>query len=322
MINRSGAGAGRRLAARLPWALLALLLVAGMAGAAWVNVRTVKGAKRAMVDVDGKARVYWQLDKGGAMKASVNGPAVLRVVARAPWRSKLKGKENLISWNLDGQPGGTLRLPMVRSRTVHLQPPKEAPEFATPAKWPRLSASITEEIRIPYGTHDISFQTEGLLSENVFLRLQSKALQPMPKGGTVDLLPRGGGATRNIAVQDKRATYQVLASGSELQLDVTGPTVVKVISRLDWNTTMTGQQKYQLKVHEDGLLKNTWVLRGRRSTAATYVGKDNTMPARGEVIYIEVPAGRHQYAVKFQDSGREVNLRFLMPREALRHSGS
>lgn len=320
MLSRHPFPRGRRATAILLPALLGLILAAGLAGAAWTTVRTVKGAKRAVAEVDGKARTYWLLEQDGTMTATVNGPAVLRVVTRAPWKGKLKGKESVVAWSLDGQPGGTWRHPLVRSQSARLRPAKDSPEFGTPDKWPRLSASRTEEIQIPYGTHKVQFKAADSAAP-VLLRLKLKSLHPLPKGDTVDLLPRAAGDTRTVTVRDARSTYQVLASGKSLELDVTGPTVVKVISRLDWNSTMTGQQKYQLKVFEDDALKNTWVLRGRHSAAALYAGKDDSTPARGEVLYIEVPAGRHQYRVSFEDSGREVNLRFLLPREALRNGG-
>jgi hypothetical protein len=299
----------------------AALVLAGLTHAAWVTVRHVKGAERAVVQVEGKDRAYWKLAAGSELSATVNGPAVLRVTGRSPWKSKFKDKPVTLAWSLDGKPGGTLSHPVKRSATVRLHPPKDDANIANPAKWPRLSGSFTDEIRIPFGTHKVALSVQEAPGDHVLLRLTRKAINPVPKGGTIDLLPTGHSRTRDVVVKDSRSTYQVLASGEDLSLDVTGPTMVKVISRLDWNTSMAGRQKYQLKVYEDGTLKSTWVLRGSHSGQAVYAGKDDSTPARGELVYIEVPAGRHSYKVKFQDSGREVNLRFLMPREALRNPG-
>jgi len=299
----------------------AALVLAGLTHAAWVSVRHVKGAERAVVQVEGKDRTYWKLAAGGELTATVNGPAVLRVTGRSPWKGKFKDKPLTLDWTLDGNPGGVISHPVKRSSTVRLQPPGDHKDAANPAKWPRLSGSFTDEIRIPFGTHKVAFAIKEAPGDHVLLRLTRKAINPVPKGGTIDLLPSSPGRTRDVVVKDARNTYQVLASGEDLSLTVTGPTVVKVISRLDWNTSMAGRQKYQLKVYEDGTLKSTWVLRGSHSGQAVYADKDDSTPARGELVYIEVPAGRHTYRVKFQDSGREVNLRFLMPRDALRNTG-
>lgn len=300
----------------------AALLLAGLTQAAWTTIRHVKGAERVLVQVDGKSRAYWQLAKDGTLSATVNGPAVLRVVTRSPWRSKFKDSETRLSWTLDGQPGGEFAHPVKRSSSVRLQPAKDDKNAADPAKWPRLSSSVTDEIRIPYGTHKVAIRVTQAPGDFVLLRLKRKAVHPLPKGATIDLLPRENLRTRDVVVAEKRSSYQVLSSGEELALEATGPTVLKVISRLDWNNTMAGRQKYQLKVYEDGALKNTWVLHGSHSNQAIYVGKDDSTPARGELLYIEVPAGKHLYKVKFQDSGREVNLRFLMPRESLHNPGN
>lgn len=301
--------------------VVAALLLAGLTQAAWTTIRHVKGAQRVMAQVDGKSRAYWKLAATDTMVATVNGPAVLRVVTRSPWRSKFKGSELRLAWSLDGQPGGDFVQPLKRSSEVRLQPAAGDKNADTPAKWPRLSTSGTEEIKIPYGTHKIAFRVKQAPDDHVLLRLKRKALHPLPKGATIDLLPREHGRTRDVDVKGARSTYQVLGSGEEMALEAVGPTVLKVISRLDWNNTMAGRQKYQLKVYEDGSLKNTWVLHGSHSGQAVYVGKDDSTPAQGELVYIEVPAGKHVYKVKFQDSGREVNLRFLMPRESLRNPG-
>lgn len=302
-------------------AMGAALVLAGLTHAAWVSVRHVKGAERAVVQVEGRDRAYWKLAAGGELTATVNGPAVLRVTGRSPWRSKFKDKSVTVDWTLDGKSGGSLSHPVKRSSTVRLHPPKDDKNAADPAKWPRLSGSFTDEIRIPFGTHKVAFKVQEAPGDHVLLRLTRKAINPVPKGGTIDLLPTAHSRTRDVVVKGTRSTYQVLASGEELALEAVGPTVVKVISRLDWNTTMAGRQRYQLKVYEDGALKNTWVLRGSHSVHAVYAGKDDSTPARGELVYIDVPAGKHTYKVKFQDSGREVNLRFLMPRDALRNPG-
>lgn len=312
----------RRLSAgRLLALALAALLAAGLAQAAWTTVKRVRGARHVQVLVNEKPRAYWKLERGDTLSTSVNGPSVLRVVTRSPWRVKHKGQAAELQWLLDGRPGGVYRHAIIRSRAARLEPPKSSKRYGEPARWPRLSASHTEEIQIPYGTHKVQLVMGAGPCDYELLRFKLKGLHPLPKGGLVDLLPRQPGATRIVAVKEARNSYQVLASGDELSLDVSGPTVVKVISRLDWNDTMAGQQKYQLKVFEDGALKNTWVLRGRHSNLATYQDKDDSTPARAEALYIEVPAGRHEYQVRFQDSGRQVNLRFLMPRAALRNGG-
>jgi len=301
--------------------VLGLLILVGLAGAAWTTVRNIKGAKRVIAEVDGKSRAYWLLEKDGTFSASINGPALVRVVSRAPYKSKLKGKESVLDWTLDGQPGGRFAHALVKSRGARLRPAKEDPAFATPNKWTRLSAANTDEIRIPFGTHILRVKADQSAADGALLRLKVKTIHPMPKGGTVDVLPREAGPSRIVEVKQSRATYQVLRSGDELQVEAVGPTVLKVLTRLDWNSTMAGVQKYQLKVLEDGALKNTWVLRGRHSKGAIYADKQDTTPAHAETLFIEVPEGKHAYTVKFEDSGREVNVRLLMPRASLRNGG-
>ena len=288
--------------------LLALLLVALPAMANWSTVRQVEGASRVLAEVDGNKRAYWSLDLGASMSMMVTGPAEIRVISRSIYKSSYKGDPYTLSWSLDGDEGGTMEHKIIKSRAARI---------ADGGK--KLSASQTDMIEVPPGTHRLELTADSCPDDAVIIRLRKKFIHPIPRGGNIDILPLSVCPARDVVVRETINTYHVLKSGEELELDVIGPTFMKVISRLDWNSSMSGRQKYMLKVYEDDAFKNTWVLQGRQSDLAVYTGKTDSVPARGEVIYVGVPEGRHKYKIRFQDSGRELNLRFLIPRESLRN---
>lgn len=294
-------------------ALLLLLLAAAFSAApalaAWSTVRQVEGAERAIVEVGGKKRAYWKLEQGRTMEVTVTGPSVLRVYSRSPWKMGLKGDPYSFSWSLPGGESETVSHEIAKSSGTRL-----ADGGA------KLAVSRTDEIDVPPGTHRLTIIAGDLPGDALYLRLKRKFVHPIPRGGNIDLVPLVSLPVRDVEVRENRSRYHVLSSGSEAELEVIGPTFVKVISRLDWNETMSGRQKYMVKVYLDGEFRNTWVLQGRRSEVAVYADKPDSTPAEGEVIYIDVPEGRHRVDVRFQDSGRELNLRFLLPRESLRNS--
>jgi hypothetical protein len=290
--------------------LLFLMLLQGAAfGAAWTTVREAEGAEPAQVEIDGKSRAYWKLEQGLSMELTVTGPAQLRVFSRAPWKRSFKDKPYAWSYRLDDGETEVLRHKAGKARSARLA-----------GGGALLAASRVDEIEIPPGVHVLRITADECLGGALYLRLQRRFVQPIPRGGNIELSPVAPLPVRDVAVRETIARYHVLASGEEAQLDVVGPTFLKLISRLDWNPSMSGRQKYMLRVYLDGEFRNTWVLQGRRSDVAVYTEKSDSVPAQGEVVYVDVPEGRHQVGVRFQDSGRELNLRVLMPRESLRNS--
>jgi hypothetical protein len=289
---------------------IALLLVSvNSLYAAWGTVREVDGAKRTLITVNEKNRAYWQVEKGSAASIEITGPAVLRVISRTPWKSKYRKNKQVFSWQIDSNAATTVNHSLRKSKAARLKDGRA-----------RVSASRSDEIIIPPGTHKISFNVLGNTSNKIFLRFKRKFVHPIPSGSNIDKLVIGECESRDVIVGETKTRYNVLQSGKKCSVEVIGPTFLKVISRLDWNPTLSGKQRYMLRIIEDGALKNTYVLNGVRSDVAAYGGKIDSVPSKGEVIYVEVPAGKHTYEVEFKDSGREVNLRFLIPRESLRNS--
>jgi hypothetical protein len=298
-----------RLSRLIAGLVLVLLVLPQGLDAAWSTLREVEGADRNLVEIDGHRRAYWKIDAEKTLEIDVSGPAKVRVYSRAPYRMSQKGKSYGFSYSVDGEEPTLVRHRVSKSRSARLIKGKKK----------RLSASRTDEIVIPPGKHQLRIKLEDGVADELFFRLRKKFVHPMPKGGNIDKYPVSATQTRDVIVGENRSLYHILESGGELDVEVIGPTFLKVISRIDWNSTMSGQQKYMLKFFEDGEFMTTWALRGRHSDEAVYGSKLDSTPARGEVIYVEVPKGKHRYTVRFQDSGREVNLRFLIPRESLRN---
>jgi len=97
----------RKIVRALPVLLLALLLAAAPATAAWSTVRQVEGAERVLVEVGGHKRAYWKLDAGRTMEVTVTGPAVLRVYSRTEWKLSYKDDPYAYDWSVPGAESGS-----------------------------------------------------------------------------------------------------------------------------------------------------------------------------------------------------------------------
>ncbi len=289
-------------------ATLVVVLMAGEALAAWTSLRP-QNSRRQKVEVEGKVRSYYELDASHAAEFELNGPAEIKIYSRVPYERRVKGKRYSFTYTVDGENAKTLRHSIARSRTARLQ-----------GEGAKLSVSRDDVIKIGPGTHRVRIELGEGAAETVYLRMRKQYVNPIPRGQNIDIVPHIHKGIRNVVVHESSVPYYALRTGEDIKVNVIGPTFMKVIARLDWNTTMSGRQRYMIKAFEDGKLKNTYVLESQRSDVAEYDEKRDSVPGKGDVFYIEVPEGRHEYTLQFKDSGREVNMRCLIPRSSLKNS--
>ena len=288
--------------------VLVLALLAGDAFAAWTSLRP-QNSRRQKIEIDGKVRSYYELDATHATEFELNGPAEIRVYSRVPYSRGVKGERYSFSYTIDGENPTVLRHKISRSRTARLVDEGD-----------RMSIGRRDLIKIGPGTHRVRIELADSPVETVYVRLRKQYLNPIPRGSNIDKVPHAHHGVREVVVRETRVPYYALRTGEDIKVEVIGPTFMKVIARLDWNTAMSGRQRYMIKAFEDGQLKNTYVLESQRSDVAIYDEKQDSVPGKGDVFYIEVPPGRHEYMLQFKDSGREVNMRCLIPRSSLRNS--
>jgi hypothetical protein len=90
-----------------------------------------------------------------------------------------------------------------------------------------------------------------------------------------------------------------------------------VITRLNFTPRIMGRRSYRIKVFEDGRLKNTYLVRTRRSQVAYYLKHQDDVPGRGVPFFVTIPRGRHHYRFEFVDGGQEALLNFYLPQSDL-----
>ncbi len=304
MLSRSAPRTGSRI---LLIGLLTLVLAGTpLARKLWSAIGPEEHAGKVPVMINGKERLYWRLKKDTEQVLRVTGPGTLRLISRVPLSTRVKDKVYKIHWSLDDGDSGVFEHKIRKAQSALRK---------TDSK--KVSRGRSNEIEIPPGQHLIRVDLEESPTSVAYLCNHVRLMATVSKAKNVDVPPVDHGSGRMIKAGDAVVEYHALPSGEEMHVEINGPTFLKVISRLDWNQTMTGTQKYTLRVYEDGLAKQSYILKGRPSNSSVYLDKPDTLPARGEVVYIEVPEGRHRYTFGFQEAGRELNLRFLAPPEAL-----
>ncbi len=98
----------------------------------------------------------------------------------------------------------------------------------------------------------------------------------------------------------------VLTKNSPVTIEVTGPTWIKVNTRIPWHNDMKGEQYYTLIVQEDSLKETIFKKKSYRSELI--FGRGNKRYGESRYSLINVPEGTHTYIFHFWSSASDTIL--------------
>lgn len=106
-----------------------------------------------------------------------------------------------------------------------------------------------------------------------------------------------------------RETYTeiaVLTRDNPVTIEITGPTWIKVNTRIPWHTDMKGEQYYTLIAQEDSLKETIFKKKTYRSELI--FGRGNKRYGESRYSLINVPEGKHTYRFYFWSSPSDTVL--------------
>jgi hypothetical protein len=126
-----------------------------------------------------------------------------------------------------------------------------------------------------------------------------------------------------IVTKQKEKKYYVFTPSKPIEFAVTGPTELRLATRLLYAVDMKGEQHYTVTITEHGLLGRTrdvatYTLTTRKSPVSTVAGKSRLVPATGRVVKLPVSAGSHRYQIHLSGTAAEAGLRILIPKKNVR----
>jgi len=95
-----------------------------------------------------------------------------------------------------------------------------------------------------------------------------------------------------------QSTYYHFGANKPLGFTVTGPTTLKIYTRLDFDHTMNGSQSYALEVYCDGELHRSFHYHTQKLSTATYIERPDILPGSRKTMRIPVPKGQHRLEIK------------------------
>jgi hypothetical protein len=279
---------------RVGMGFLAFALVAAALGlaprtatAAWRHLKPGNSAGDVCLAVKGESFTYALLDPAKPAVVDVRGPRKIKIASRY-----LFGPG-------DADTGVyTLRVLMDGEEVLRRSYTSAALAGAARCSGGGEAAALrSTTLRVPTGKHQIQVYAEVEGEGRAAARLYREVKRGKVKD--VAFAPEQYAAVAKLQfASGSTSTYYHFHADSPLAFTVTGPTALKVYTRLDFDHRMNGAQPYALELLRDGVSVNTYHYHADKLDSAAYVGKPQVLPGERKLLRIPVPRGRHRYELR------------------------
>jgi hypothetical protein len=256
--------------------------------------------------INKKNRSYYQLDATRASVVQISGPGRLRVISRAMFAKSADDKTSYsIQYQLDGGEKKTRKFSGVKRAD-------NATYKETSLGKPGVGKDF--EIELGRGDHTIRFVSntpaQPVAMRYIFVPGKAK------KRDWISFTPLKPMEPVTLISGESTVTYYRFSNDKPLQVEVIGPTELRVLSRIENHYNMRGRIDYRLQVSENGKTINTYLLSSSRSEVATYQDNSKLIPGKGCEFVINVPDGKHTYSITLLDKNNQSVLgRLLLPKK-------
>jgi hypothetical protein len=179
-----------------------------------------------------------------------------------------------------------------------------------------IGASQARILDVPSGNQTYTFYLPKDSHDKIYLRFARTWNKVERKKPAPPMTPVEYSTEVQLVTKEKEHPYYRIGHGDRVVLKVLGPTTLKGFSRIEFDESMTGEQKWRLQVLEDGMVKATYPLSAQKSQTTFYREKSPLVPSSAEVFFVEVPQGEHVYEFTLPENHRTALLRFLMPQDS------
>jgi hypothetical protein len=267
-------------------------------------IKPTGSQKKIATIIDGKTRNYYALSTVEPSVIIVQGPGILKVNTRGQFKSEEGDAiKYTVLYTIDG---GTQKSEAVTGIGRSRQATYADVSLGFPAE---LS---TFEIELSRGNHTIEFKLKDIYT-NVAARYiftpeklkkqEWMAFSPVLPSEPVDLISK-----------ETTTAYYRFSMARPLNVEIIGPTELRVLTRTEDHFQMKGQINYRVQVKESGIVINTYQLSSKISEVAVYKDVKDLIPGTACEFVIYVPKGKHLYEISPLDKDKETLLgRLLIP---------
>ncbi len=239
---------------------------------------------------------YLLLTKNSPITFSAEGPTYLRVYTRIFWQKDRLGSQmyKLI-----------LQENKIEENIITLE--SEKSDVTKDKKGRPLSKWRSFYIEIPEGSNEYRLTHWSSPNDTILVKFAYES----PKKWN-EIQASDYGATIEAIEEEKILKYYELKRGDDISLIVSGPARLRIISRLNYDEKMIGDQNYTITV-EEGADIEKFAHKCYKSQIITYRDRKNIVPSNARSFHMNLKEGSH--TLRFTLTGtvaESAALRFLV----------
>ena len=264
------------------------------------NVKTI---------ISGKSKNYYPLKFGDPTIISLKGPGKLKIITRVQFTS---GKNQFLDYKIYYRIDGTFKNEVDFDNVKRSETAKyNIKSLGVPG--------VGKNIILEFGLGDHTLEIWSAMKfPNVAARYLFTKTKEL-KIKWVSLSPRYPKEPVDLVSSEDVIPYFRFSKTKPLKVKITGPTILRVLNRVENHYYMKGMINYRLQVIEDGNIKNTYLFCSARSEVTSYKKEEDKIPGKAKEIVINVPRGTHFYEIIPLDKDKKTILgRILFPKNDIK----
>jgi hypothetical protein len=242
-----------------------------------------------------KTDQYYLLTRNTPITFSVEGPTYLRVYTRIFWPVNA-AKQELYKMILQENE--------IDERIITLE--SERSSVTTDTRGRPVSKWRTFYIEVPNGLNRYKITHWSSPNDSILLKFTYES----PKEWR-DIPAAGYSAHLEAVEEEKLVKYYEVLRDNKVTLRLQGPVNLKVVSRLNYDMTMLGEQSYSVLVNDNGRSEQENA-KCYKSDVITYENRPDVVPSNAHTFYVTVDEGLHNLEFILKGTtAKSAALRFL-----------
>lgn len=265
--------------------LVAVLLRPEAARAdAWSGIEQLAGAAPVQVMVSGKPRNYFRMTAQTPLVIPVDGPTQLRFTSRV----EVAANAGVVTYEITASEGAEVIEKLSTETSI-------SREATLPGSNTLLAKSRRMTIDVRPGHHRVTLTLAGAAA--VLVRIQ-KAGAVQEEGPMVTLTPVSASRSVSVSEGEKIIPYYTSRRGDPVRIRVVGPTVLDLMTRLDFDATMRGTAAYRLRILENRRVLRQVDFTTTKAGTATFTNLPDRVPSKFDRFQLPIGEGLHEIAIE------------------------
>lgn len=253
----------------------------------WEAIEQIAGRAPVAVQVGDKTRMYFRVLPAQPLVVPIDGPARVKLVSRAePPRGAALATYHLAVTE--------------RGQTVDETHTEAGVSDQVTAGGRPVCKGRKLSFDVPAGRHNLRITVAGVPSALVRLRVAA----PQAGEDMITLTPIDAARSVVVSEGEKLIPYYSALPGKPVTLRIVGPTTVDLLTRLDFDATMRGAQRYKLALSMNGKPLRTAGFSTTKATTASYTTLRDRVPSKFDRLQVEIPEGTHLLTIALADPAR------------------